>query len=222
MNNLKVTDNFKDPFKKEKYIDIFRVLTRGKNLLLTVAALLFFPALWILPLFNYPQYSIIRNTVSAPGISSMPVSLIINLLITSLAVGSLIAGWGHYQGKPAGRIILLTFCISLLLSGLFNEVPINKPEIDKVKADWHEYFVATYTLSFILLCLVTAFNRPDMTGRTIALSSAFSVIIIKVLAAESDFALGILDRLLFMIMIFWLLNIFIISISQKTTEIKES
>ncbi len=217
MNTIGTPETLKKTFIK-RLTCIYRHLLKKETFLHVTSSAIFLPAMWILPFFSNPEYSIINNTVGELGATTTPGALIINLLLITVSTGSMIAGWYYYQGYNLQRLILLTFCLSLLLSAIYNDQGINAEGIGTMEADWHTFFEATYTLSFILLCLATSFINTNRQEKGWSLIVALSAIIISVLGAETGFARGIFNRLLFSIMVVCLIRMFIKSNIQIFLE----
>ena len=176
---------------------------------LTVAYILMLLVMFILPLFNLPGYSIIRNTLSELGAQFTPEAWIMNSVFVSLALGSVIAGWGYFEGFGLHRIVLLLFCISLTLTAFFNHAPVN-PDIqyNVREAGWHAYFACTAGLSFIILSIATSFILEKQQDRLMAKAAGISSIFFTVMMSEADLLAGIWQRFMFIISFGWMIYTF--------------
>jgi len=180
--------------------------TKMKISVLVIAYLIMLPAMFILPLFTIPEYSIIGNTLSDLGAQATPYAWIMNTIFLLLATGSVIAGWTYFDGLILHRIILILFGISLTLSAVFNHPPVD-PDIkyNLREAGLHAYFVCTAVFSFTILTLATSFIMERQHERLLAIVTGLSAIILSVLTSELDHLAGIWDRLLFMISFGWMI-----------------
>ena len=176
---------------------------------LTTAYIMMLLAMFLLPWFGVPEYSIIRNTLSELGAQSSPLAWIMNLIFVSLALGSVIAGWGFFEGFVLHRIVLALFGISLTLMAFFNHAPVN-PDIQySIKeAGWNAYFACTAALSFIILSIATGFILEKQHDRQLAIAAGMSVIFLSVLISEADLTAGIWQRIIYIISFGWMIYSF--------------
>jgi len=175
-------------------------------MILTAAYFLALPAMFILPLFNVPEYSIVGNTLSELGAQFSPNAWIMNSLFVSLGVSSVIAGWGYFEGFMLHRIVLILFGISIVLIAFFNHAPVN-PDIQyNIREDeWHAYFTYSAGLSFVILSIATGFILEKRENRLLAIAAGISAIFLSIMMSETDRFAGIWNRLLFIIMFGWLI-----------------
>ena len=177
--------------------------------LLTAAFMLVLAAMFILPFFSVPGYSIIRNTLSDLGAQSAPHAWIMNGLFIFLAFCSVIAGWGYFEGFIFHRIVLILFGISLGLMAIFNPTPI-RPDIQYSLTEdgWHAYFSSTAGLSFVILSIATGFILEKQQDRLMSIAAGAAVILLSVLMSEADRSAGIWQRLMFILSFGWMLYTF--------------
>ena len=170
------------------------------------AYVLLIPAMFILPHYSVPEYSIISHTLNLLGAQFAPNAWIMNTIFVLLGAGSFIAGWKSYDGFAFHRIILLIFCISLISTSFFNHAPIN-PDIQYniIEKEWHSYFTISTFLSFIILAFATSFTLENNKDRILASVAAISTIVLSILMSESDQYAGIWQRLIFLISIGWMI-----------------
>lgn len=178
----------------------------SRIMVLTATYILTLLVMVILPSFSVPEYSIIRNTISELGAQFSPYSWIMNSVFVSLALGSLIAGWGYFEGFVLHRIVLLLFCTSLTLTAFFNHAPVN-PDIqyNVREAGWHAYFACTAGLSFIILSIATSFILERQQDRVLSIAAGISALFLSVLMSEADLLAGIWQRLMFIISFGWMI-----------------
>lgn len=166
-------------------------------------------ALFILPVWMAPGYSIVRNTISELGAQSLPYSWIINSLLAALAIGTVTAGWRCYEGYVFQRIYLSIFSSSLLLAALFDIIPVGgyllyiNPE-----EGWHSYIMQTAWLSFIILTFSTALIAEKPGNRKWSVISGLSAISLLLLVNEADQVAGIWQRLQFILTYSWMIFTF--------------
>lgn len=184
-------------------------MERKGIIVLTTAYILMFPVIFILPLFRKPEYSIIENTLSELGGQSEPDAWIMNFIFISLAIGSVIAGWRYFESFMLHRIVLVLFAISLILAAVFNHAPINPDAQYNIREDgWHSYFACTAAISFFILSIATSFIADKQIERIMAIAAGLSVIFLSVLMSEADWAAGIWQRLIFIIVFGWMIYSF--------------
>ncbi len=177
-----------------------------KIILLEGSYFLLLLAMFILPLFTAPEISITGNTLSELGAQSSPYSWIMNSIFAALALSAVISGWGCYEGFVFLRIILVLFGISLVLSAIFNQAPVN-PEIRyNIREDgWHLYFACTTWITFIILTFSTALILEKQADRLLAVITGISAVLLSLLASEADRTAGVWQRLLFIISFGWMI-----------------
>jgi hypothetical membrane protein len=199
--------------KPERQLAITQLISKIKEsrgiMPLSAAYLLMLLAMFILPLFSVPEYSIIRNTLSELGAQSAPGAWIMNIVFTALALGSVIAGWRFFDGFVFHRIILILFGVSLALMAFFNHAPVN-PEVQyNLREDgWHAYFAGTAVLSFIILSIATSFILEKQQDRQLARAAGTSAMVLMVLMAEADRLAGVWQRLILIISFGWMIYCF--------------
>jgi hypothetical membrane protein len=176
---------------------------------LTTAYIMMLLTMFLLPLLGVPEYSIIRNSLSELGAQYAPGAWIMNLIFVSLALGSVIAGWGFFEGFVLHRIVLILFGISFSLMAFFNHAPVD-PDIQyNVKeAGLNAYFTCTAALSFIILSIATGFILEKQHDRQLAIVTGMSVIFLSVLISEADLAAGIWQRMIYIISFGWMIYSF--------------
>jgi len=175
-------------------------------MLLEGAYILLLLAMFILPLFKAPEISITRNTLSELGAQFSPYSWIMNAIFAALALSAVISGWGCYEGFVFLRIILVLFGISLVLSAIFNQAPVN-PEIRyNIREDGlHLYFACTTWITFIILTFSTALILEKQADRLLAVITGISAVLLSLLTTEADHTAGVWQRLLFVISFGWMI-----------------
>jgi hypothetical membrane protein len=180
--------------------------TKKGIMVLAAAYILVLLVMFVLPLFSVPDYSIIRNTLSELGAQSSPHAWIMNITFVSLAIGSVIAGWAYFEGFTLHRIALVLFGISLVLTALFNNSPVD-PDIryNITEAGFHVYFACTAVLSFTILSIATSLIMERQLERLLAVAAGLSAIILSVLTSESYQLAGVWNRLLFIIPFGWMI-----------------
>jgi hypothetical membrane protein len=186
---------------------LLRKMKKIKGIMvLEAACILMLLAMFILPLFSVPEYSLIRNTLSELAAQSAPYAWVMNIIFVSLALGSVIAGWEFFEGFVLHRFILVLFGISLTLMAFFNHAPVN-PDIQYNirEAGWHAYFACTTGLSFIILSIATSFILEKQHERQLAISTGISVIFLSVLISEADQAAGVWQRIMYLIYFGWMI-----------------
>ena len=181
-------------------------------MLLTGAYILMLLVMFILP-FSIPDYSIVMNTADDLGAQAAPYAWIMNFTFIFLAIASLIAGWPFFVGHAFHRSILVFSVISLMLSAIFNNAPLD-PHIsyNLTESGLHEYFSCSAVFSFAILCLSTGFILEREYNKLLAAISGLSAIILLILTAESNNLAGIWNRFLLIISFGWMIYCF------KTTE----
>ena len=178
-------------------------------MLLEGAYILLLLAMFILPLITAPEISIARNTLSELGAQFSPWSWIMNSIFAALALSAVISGWGYYEGFVFLRIILVLFGISLVLSAIFNQAPVN-PEIRyNIREDGlHLYFACTTWITFIILTFSTALILEKQADRLLAVITGISAVLLSILASEADRTAGVWQRLLFITSFGWMIYTF--------------
>ncbi len=178
-------------------------------MILETGCALLIPAMFILPLFSVPEYSITRNTLGELGAQSAPGAWIMNSVFILLGLGSVIAGWSFFDGFVLHRIILVLFGISLTLTAFFNHAPVD-PDIQYNirEAGWNAYFTCTAGLSFIILSIGTSFIQERQSDRQLAICAGISAIILSILMSEADKSAGVWQRFLYLISFGWMICTF--------------
>ena len=173
---------------------------------LVITFILMVCAMFILPLFSGPEYSMVRNTLNDLGAQSSKGAWIMNLIFIMLGFGSVVAGWKYFEGFLFHRIILGLFGISLILMALFNQAPVS-PDIryNKLEDGWNAYFTVTAAISFIILAFATSFIMEWQRDRIISLAVGISAIFLSVLMSEAHQLAGIFQRLQFVISFGWII-----------------
>ncbi len=175
-------------------------------IVLKAAYILVLLTMFILPFFSVAEYSIIRNTLSELGAQAAPNAWIMNLMFVSLAIGSVIAGWGYFNCHMFQRIILLLFGISLILLAVFNHAPVNpETQFDIMEDGWHSYFACTAVFSFTILSITTGFILEKPQERFVAMATGISAIFFSVMMSEADQLAGVWQRLIFIISFGWMI-----------------
>ena len=179
---------------------------KAKIILLEGAYFLMLLAMFILPLITAPEISIVRNTLSELGAQFSPCSWIMNSIFAALAISAVVSGWGCYEGFVFLRITLVLFGISLALSAIFNQAPVN-PEIRyNIREDgWHLYFACTTWITFIILTFSTALILEKQSDRLLAVITGISAVLLSILTSEADRTAGVWQRLLFIISFGWMI-----------------
>jgi hypothetical protein len=178
-------------------------------ILLTGAYILLLLAMFILPLCDSYDHSITRNTLSYLAGQSHPGSWIMNSIFATLAISSVISGWGYYEGFAFHRIIMLLFGISLILAAIINQTHLTCKVLYYVSENgWHLYFISTAWLTFIILSFSTSLVLEKPSDRLIAIFTGISVILLSILVSEADRTAGIWQRLLFIISFGWMIYTF--------------
>jgi len=174
--------------------------------LLTGAYTLMILAMFLLPAINVPDHYIFRNTLSDLGAQHSAGAWIMNSIFAALAISSVISGWGCTKGFIFQRIILSLFGISLILSALFNQAPVNPGiQYDISEAGLHLYFACTTRLTFILLAFSTLLMLEKRSDRILAFVTGVTVMLLAILASEADHTAGIWDRLMFITTFGWMI-----------------
>jgi len=173
--------------------------------LLTAACIQFLLVMFVLPLFSFPGYSVIKNTVCDLGAQSSPHAWVMNLAFICLAICCVIAGWSYFEGFVLHRVVLLILGISLVLIAFFNQAPCTEVRYNIQEAGLHSYFAFTGVISYVMLTLATSFVVDTHHERLLAITTGLSAIILSVLTTESDQQAGIWQRLLFIISFGWMI-----------------
>ena len=177
-----------------------------KIVLLASACFMMLPAMFILPFFEGPDNSIIRNTLSDLGAQNTTGAWIINSIFVVLAISSVISVWGCFRGFAFQRVILVLFGISIVLSAFFNHAPANSAVPYNISEDgWHQYFACITWIIFAMLAFSTALIFKKQTDRSLALFAGISVLLLIFLSSESGQTAGIWQRLQFIISFGWLI-----------------
>jgi hypothetical membrane protein len=173
---------------------------------LTIIIIILILVLFLFPLLFVQDYSIIRNTLYDLGAQSFPYSGVMNIFLIALGLGSILSGWRFYEGFAFHRIILVMFGVSLSMTGIFNQAPVNTMSIYDVNEDgWHDYFKNTAILSFIILSIITAFILAKQKERMLAFASGISVIFLSVIITKSEMFQGLWQRIMFLIIVAWMI-----------------
>lgn len=80
---------------------------------------------FIVPFYTNPGYSIIEHTLSELGTQNTQNNWIMNSILILLSFVTLINGFKILENHPLQMLVLLMFCISLLLTGIYLSAPIN-------------------------------------------------------------------------------------------------
>lgn len=169
------------------------------------AAVLMTALMFIIPMAD-PSLSLISTSVSELGAQDSTFGWLMNGSMILLSVVSVVAGWNFFEGFIFHRGILVLFGISLVLMSVFRDAPAAPGFFySMTEAGWHEYFVFTTMLSFIIMVFTTAFTHGGERSRTISVITGFSVILLVLLIAETDKADGICQRLFFVILQVWMI-----------------
>ena len=160
----------------------------------------------ILPLFSVKGYSVIRNTLSDLGAQHIPGGWIMNCIFVSLAICSVVAGWGFYKDFMLHRIALVLLGISLTLIAFFNHSPVNPDmQYNLMEDGLHAYFASTGGLSFIILSIATSFILEKQQDRVLAFAAGISVVLLSLLMSEAIRYAGVWQRLIFLISFGWMI-----------------
>jgi hypothetical membrane protein len=171
--------------------------------------LLMLLAMFMLPFYIVPDYSIIRNTLSELGAQSSPASWIINSIFAALALISVISGWRCFEGFDFHRIMLILFGISLTLAAFYSQAHVIHNIHYSISVDGlHSFFASTTWMAFIILAFSTALIQEKQADRNLAISTGLSAILLSLLVSEADKTAGIWQRLLFIISFGWMIYTF--------------
>jgi hypothetical membrane protein len=171
--------------------------------------LLMLLAMFMLPFYIVPDYSIIRNTLSELGAQSSPASWIINSIFAALAIISVISGWRCFEGFVFHRIMLILFGVSLTLAAFYSQAHVINNIHYNISVDGlHSFFACTTWMAFIILAFSTALIQEKQADRNLAISTGLSAIFLSLLVSEADKTAGIWQRLLFIISFGWMIYTF--------------
>lgn len=182
-------------------------MKRYSNILILAGAyVLVLLAMFILPFYSVPEYSILSNTLNQLGAQFTTNAWIMNFIFISLGIGSVTAGWTYYKEFVFHRIYLIIFGASLVFTAFFHHAPL-RPEIQYniIEDGWHSYFACTTPISLTVLTITTSYFLKKKSDKMLGFSTGISLIILSILMFEADQLRGIWQRLLFIIGFGWMI-----------------
>ncbi|MFD2564385.1 DUF998 domain-containing protein [Aquimarina rubra] len=164
---------------------------------------------FILPFFSDPEYVISKNTLSELGAQNTPNNWIMNFVFILLALVTFINGYKVLGEHRIQIFVLLIFCISFLLTGIFMHAPINRRVIyDSFQNEMHSVFSTITGISFCTYCLVVSFITRWKHQKLIALSvGVIALLLSYFMFIHSDYR-GLYQRGIFIMAFGWILYSF--------------
>ncbi len=173
-----------------------------KKVILVILYIFFITISFVLPIFSFEGYSIIRNTTSHLGAQGSPNAWIMNLLFITLGLTSLriVLSSKVYFHQMIGSF----FGVSLLLTGLFRHGSLIDPSTSNLLLDqMHSIFATTTGISFVFLSFGHAFMTKARQKIAGFLLGIISTLISFGMMIFPDY-MGLLQRLMFILAFGWL------------------
>ncbi len=164
---------------------------------------------FILPFFSAPGYSLSQNTLSELGAQNTPYNWMMNFVFILLAFVTFINGFKVLGEYHIQIFVLLIFCISLVLTGIFMHAPIDRGVVyDSFQNEMHSVFSTITGISFCTYCLIVSFITRWRTQKLIALGVGVIALLLSYLMfIHSDYR-GLYQRGIFIIAFGWMLYSF--------------
>jgi hypothetical membrane protein len=182
------------------------IALQTRRLLLLAAFAWLILAMFLLPIWSFPGYSLARNTTSHLGAQGSPHAWVMNLTFISIAVTSFLAVEGKVARYPFHLLAMAVFSGSLLLVGIFQHEPLVAGiSTNDREATLHSLFATMTGFAFTLLAIATAFISETRRDRLLAIGVAIAATALSGVRAIFPGAMGIFQRLIFLIAFAWLL-----------------
>ncbi|WP_298541356.1 DUF998 domain-containing protein [uncultured Aquimarina sp.] len=164
---------------------------------------------FLLPFFSDPGYLISENTLSELGAQNTQNNWIMNFIFILLGFIIFINGFKVLDGFRLQVLVLLVFCISLLLTGIYLHAPINRElTFDSYQNEMHSVFSTLAGISFCTYCLTISFIARWRNQKLLAiLIGIIALILSYLMVIHSDYR-GVYERGIFIIAFGWILYSF--------------
>ncbi len=178
----------------------------GKVHFLGPAYLVLITAMFILPLFSFEEYSILKNTTSQLGAQNTPNAWIMNLVFILAGSASIVEGWIHLKQYWFQKFVITIFGLTLILTALFQTAPIVEGiPFNDYEDRMHTFFANIVGFSFAVFAFSAAFIERTTGERALALLVSILAIGLSVLMFSFAGYAGILQRTMFIIAFGWLI-----------------
>ncbi|WP_299215310.1 DUF998 domain-containing protein [uncultured Aquimarina sp.] len=164
---------------------------------------------FILPFFSDPEYVMSKNTLSELGAQNTPNNWIMNFVFILLGFVTFINGFNVIGKHRVQIFVLLVFCLSFILTGIFMHAPIDRGVVyDSFQNEMHSVFSTITGISFCTYCLVVSFITRWKNQKLIAISvGAIALILSYLMVIHSDYS-GLYQRGIFIMAFGWILYSF--------------
>jgi len=178
-------------------------------LIFCIAYVMMILAAFLLPFFSDPEYLISENTLSELGAQNTRSNWIMNFIFILLGFIIFINGFKVLDGFRLQTAVLLVFCISLLLTGIFLNAPINRElTFDLYQNEMHSFFSTLTGISFCAYCLTISFIARWRNQKLLAIFvGAIALTLSYLMFIHSDYR-GLYQRGIFIIAFGWILYSF--------------
>ncbi|WP_299441372.1 DUF998 domain-containing protein [uncultured Aquimarina sp.] len=164
---------------------------------------------FILPFFSDPEYLISENTLSELGAQNTPNNWIMNFVFILLGFVTFINGFKVIGKHHVQIFVLLVFCLSFVLTGIFMHAPIDRGVVyDSFQNEMHSVSSTITGISFCTYCLVLSFITRWKNQKLLAISvGVIALILSYLMVIHSDYR-GLYQRGIFIMAFGWILYSF--------------
>jgi hypothetical protein len=183
-----------------------KTITKYRSL--TALYILMIMAIFILPVFSGAAYSLTSPALNLQGVNKIICNLIMNSILASLAITSVISGWNYFEDFGFQRIILLLSGLSVIMAAVFNSVPVSSQPNADTRAAWFLYFLSTASLAFITLFVSTAFILERKRERIMSVAAAATILVFSFLMLDPEKTAGLWQKAILITAYGWMVLIF--------------
>jgi len=165
--------------------------------------------IFLLPLFSYKDYSIIKNTTSQLGAQNTPNAWVMNLPFIGLGLSVIYQGINKLKRYYFQQFIILIFGISFILTGIYRHAPIDSSLSYNGYHDMlHSFFATSTGFAFTLFAFSLSFIQKIKRQRVLSILIAIVATILSILMFYLPQLAGIWQRGIFILSFAWFLYIF--------------
>ncbi|KAA1247541.1 DUF998 domain-containing protein [Aquimarina sp. RZ0] len=183
--------------------------TKSSYLFFLIIYAMLLLAAFILPFFTDREYSLLKNTLSELGAQNTPYNWIMNFIFILLGFITFINGFKILHKHHLQTLLLLVFCISLVLTGIFLSAPLNRELVfDSFQNEMHAIFSTINGVSFFIYALSISFIARWSEQKMASIVIGIIVLILSYSIFIHSGYRGIYHRGIFIIAFGWILYSF--------------